>query len=47
MKYAAAAIIFFGLGCFFKQGVFNTPKETTPIAVNAIIEHGTCKATPT
>ena len=47
-KYAAAAIIVFGLGYFFKGNIFNSPIETTPIIVstNAIIP-GTDKATLT
>lgn len=47
LKYAAAAVIVFGLGYLFKQGSFNSPKETTPVIVNNQIEPGTDKATLT
>ncbi len=46
-KYAAAAIIVFGLVYFFKQDPLNTPRETTPIIVNTPIKPGTDKATLT
>ena len=47
-KYAAAAVIVFGLGYFFKDNIFNTLVEPTPIIVNTnIIEPGTDKATLT
>ena len=40
-KYAAAAVIVFGLGYFFQQDSFNTPIEETPIIVSTTIEPGT------
>ena len=46
-KYAAAAVIVFGLGYFFQQDSFNTPIEETPIIVSTTIEPGTDKATLT
>ncbi|MEP5341416.1 MAG: FecR domain-containing protein [Algibacter sp.] len=46
-KYAAAAVIVFGLGYFFQQVGFKTPIETIPIIVNTSIEPGTDKATLT
>lgn len=47
-KYAAAAVIVFGLGYFFKDSIFNTPIEPTPIIVNTnTIIPGTDKATLT
>ena len=47
LKYAAAAVIVFGLGYFFQKDVFTTSIETTPIIVNTSIEPGTDKATLT
>ena len=48
IKYAAAAVIVFGLGYFFKDSIFNTPIEPTPIIVNTnTIIPGTDKATLT
>lgn len=47
-KYAAAAVIVFGLGYFYKQSSFNTSNGTTPIIVKTnIIKPGTDKATLT
>ncbi|WP_299671857.1 FecR family protein [uncultured Polaribacter sp.] len=47
-KYAAAAVLIFGLGYFYQQGVFKTSQEkVTPIIVNNKIETGSDKATLT
>lgn len=46
-KYAAAAVIFFGLGYFFQNEASKKPIETTPIFVNNKIQSGTNKATLT
>ncbi|PQB07737.1 hypothetical protein BST83_11665 [Polaribacter filamentus] len=45
-KYAAAAVIVFGLGYFFNNSLFNASSETTSIIVNTI-KPGTDKATLT
>lgn len=50
LKYAAAAIIVFGLGFFFRDNSFNQPAENdvTPVIVNTNnVEPGTDKATLT
>jgi ferric-dicitrate binding protein FerR (iron transport regulator) len=48
LKYAASVIIFFGLGYFFKNNVFDSTKESTPIMVHSkTILPGTDKATLT
>lgn len=44
LKYAAAAVILFGLGYFYQQGVFNSPIGTSPTIVNTDIQTGTDKA---
>jgi hypothetical protein len=47
-KYAAAAVIVFGLGYFFRDNFFNKTLETMPIIVNTnTIVPGTDKATLT
>jgi transmembrane sensor len=47
-KYAATAVIIFGLGYFFKDTIFNTPVKPTPIIVNSsAIKPGTDRATLT
>ena len=49
-KYAAAAVIILGLGYFFKNNLFDTRLETSPIIVETninTIEPGTDKATLT
>lgn len=47
-KYAAAAVIVFGLGYLFKDNIFKTPVESTPIIVNTnTVQPGTDKATLT
>ncbi len=47
-KYAAAAVIVFGLGYFFRDNIFNSSVETVPIIVNTnTILPGTDKATLT
>ncbi|WP_291870449.1 FecR family protein [Maribacter sp.] len=47
-KYAAAAVIVFGLGYFFRNNIFNIPIETTPTIVNTnSIVPGIDKATLT
>ena len=44
-KYAAAAVIIFGLGYFFKDGIFNTPVEPTSVILNTnAIKPGSDKA---
>lgn len=47
LKYAAAAVIIFGLGYFYQQGVFSETQIVEPIIVNNQIETGTDKATLT
>lgn len=47
LKYAAAAVIVFGLGYFFQQGNTINSVDNTPIIVNNKIESGTDKATLT
>lgn len=42
-NYAAAVVIVFGLGYFFRGIMLNTPKETVPVIVNTIVP-GTDKA---
>lgn len=48
LKYVAVVVIAFGLGYFFKDNIFNSAIETTPIIVNTnSIIPGTDKATLT
>ncbi len=48
LKYAAAAVLVFGLGYFFRSNILNSPIDTTPIIVNTnTIIPGTDKATLT
>ena len=47
LKYAAAAVIIFGSGYFYQQGVFSETQIVEPIIVNNQIETGTDKATLT
>ncbi|GAA3575696.1 FecR family protein [Snuella lapsa] len=46
IRYAAAAIIIFGLGYFFRDNIFNAPNETAPVIVdtNKSIEPGSDNA---